>query len=47
MSKLLSGKKISKRQAYKGLGDPSTWEKEKEVLMKEFRARPKKSKKDT
>lgn len=37
----ISGKKISRKEAYKDLGDPKTWEKESKKFYKEFRKRPK------
>ena len=40
MRKSIHGKKISRKQALKGLGDPKTWEKDKKRLMKEFRSKP-------
>ena len=33
------GRKISKAEALRGLGDPKTWRKESEALDQEFRAR--------
>jgi len=40
MTKRLSGKKISRKKAYQGLGDPKTWESDKKKLLDEFRAKP-------
>lgn len=36
----LGGRKISRRAALKGLGDPKTWAKHKEKVEKEFREKP-------
>lgn len=45
MKDSIQGKKISREEALEGLGDPSTWAAHKEKVMKEFRAKPKKTKK--
>jgi hypothetical protein len=37
----LGGRKISRKEAYRGLGDPKTWKKDHEALMREFRKKPK------
>ena len=36
----LSGKQISREEAYKDLGDPSTWEADRIAARKEFFAKP-------
>lgn len=36
----IQGRAITHREAMKGLGDPKTWERNKEALMKEFRKKP-------
>jgi hypothetical protein len=36
----LGGKLISQQQAYKGLGDPKTWERDAKILMMEFATKP-------
>lgn len=36
----LGGQEISREKALEGLGDPSTWEKDKEAVLKEFQAKP-------
>lgn len=40
LGKKLSGKKITRKQAMKGLGDPSTWDAYKKALEKEFKKKP-------
>jgi WD40 repeat protein len=37
----LGGRPISRKEAFKGLGDPKTWEKFSEAVYAEFRAKPK------
>ncbi len=36
----ISGKRISKKGAFKGLGNPKTWPEHKEKIIKEFKQRP-------
>lgn len=40
----IQGKRISQKEAYKGLGDPKTWAAYEKKLEREFRAKPVKSK---
>jgi hypothetical protein len=40
----IGGKQITKEEAYRGLGDPATWEADKKRLMKKLNAKPKKEK---
>lgn len=37
----LGGKKISRKEAFKNLGDPKMWERERVALMKKFKEKPK------
>ncbi len=37
----LGGRPISRKEAFKGLGDPKTWKKSSEAVNAEFRAKPK------
>jgi hypothetical protein len=37
----ISGKKITRKEALEGLGNPATWEKDKKRLMKEMNKKPK------
>ena len=37
----LGGRQISRKEAFKGLGNPKTWEKFSEAVYAEFRAKPK------
>lgn len=37
----IQGRRITRREAYKGLGDPKAWKKEVEALDREFKAKPK------
>jgi hypothetical protein len=37
----LGGRPISRKEAFKGLGDPKTWAKESNAVYAEFRAKPK------
>ena len=41
MKKSLSGKRISKKEALRGLGDPRKWAADSEKVYAEFRAKPK------
>lgn len=41
MKPSIHGKKISRKQALKGLGDPKTWEDDKKKIMRESRRKPK------
>ena len=36
----IQGKKITKKEAMKGLGNPKTWKKFKKQLDKEFKQKP-------
>ncbi len=38
--KSIHGRKVTRKQALRGLGNPKTWKKDKEKLMKEFRSKP-------
>ena len=40
----ISGRQITRKEAYKGLGDPKKWKKESVAVYAEFRAKPKKQK---
>jgi len=40
MKQFISGKEITKKEAYKGLGDPKKWVKEKKKILKEFLKKP-------
>lgn len=37
----LGGRRISREEAMKGLGDPKTWKKDADKLYREFRKKPK------
>ena len=37
----LGGRPISRKEAFKGLGDPKTWKKFSDAVYAEFRAKPK------
>jgi hypothetical protein len=37
----LGGRPISRKEAFKGLGDPKTWKKFSDTVYAEFRAKPK------
>lgn len=39
--KSIHGRKISRKQALKGLGNSRTWENDKKKILKEFRQKPK------
>ena len=42
--KNLSGKKISRKKAFEGLGNPNNWETFKKEIMEEFKRKPPKDK---
>lgn len=39
-TKSIEGQEITREKALEGLGDPSTWEKDKQEVLKEFQAKP-------
>jgi hypothetical protein len=45
MKEFIGGKRISRKEAYKGLGNPKNWESEKQKILNEFKAKPTISKK--
>jgi len=40
MKEFIGGKKISKKEALKGLGNPETWKKVSEKVIKDFKSKP-------
>jgi hypothetical protein len=40
MKQFIGGRQISKKEAYKGLGNPKNWESQKQKILNEFRAKP-------